>query len=287
MLEVTTPQLRPAGASDPHLVNLAVPLPTRDAYLQTSPEAAMKRLLAAYRQSIYQICAAFRGGETGTRHSVEFTMLEWYRCDILLEGLMDDMTQLLSNVIDALQDSYPQVMPVTAPVRVSYRQLFEQAFGVNPHQASAVTLAALCRNRALDHLADPAPADCLDALFATVIEPDLKAPTIVYDYPACQAALAECRTDAAGDQVAARFELYVSGVEIANAYQELRDKEELERRLALNNSRRMQLGLPVMSDDLELIEATAALPVCSGIALGLDRLAMVLLGRDQLADVIA
>lgn len=286
VLEVKTPLLREAGASDPHLVNLAVELSGREAYLQTSPEAAMKRLLAEHGRSIYQICSAFRGAESGRLHSIEFTMLEWYRCDMSLEALMDDLTRFLTDLIEALGDSYPLALTSVEPLRVSYRTIFEQAFDLNPHQATPGALAALCRHAGIRHLVDPVPADYLDALFATVIEPALTAPTIVYDYPVSQAALAESRPGEAGDRVAARFELYLSGIEIANAYQELRNGEELAKRLASNNSRRMRLGLPVMIDDLELIAATAGLPACSGIALGLDRLAMVLLGRDQLAEVI-
>lgn len=283
-MEVRTPVLGSAGVSDPHIENLTVNL-TPTGYLQSSPEYAMKDLIARHQQSIYQICPAFRGAESGSRHRIEFEMLEWYRVGYSLEALMDDVQSLMDHLTRQL--STESELPFRpGPIRkTSYRALFESTFGINPHGASLDQLLTLTGQGANEHLEDPTIDDCLDALFVESIEPGLSDAEIVFDFPASQAALAETRITEEGDHVAHRFELYLAGLEVANAYQELRDGDELARRLDGNNERRRQLGKPVILTDSSIQASTASLPVCAGIALGVDRLAMALTGVADIAQV--
>lgn len=286
-LEVTTPVLRPVGASDIHLNNLTVEQADGIGYLQTSPEYAMKILLAEYHQDIFQICPAFRGGESGDRHLTEFQMLEWYRCGLSLVGLMDDLEALVNGIVSDLEADFPLALPQRPFQRVTYRELFEQAFELNPHDAPLQALLRIAKRVGLDHLTvDTSVADCLDALFSTVIEPGLGAPTLVYEYPAFQSALAEVGQGEKGDIVSRRFELFAGGLELANAYQELTDAEELRARFDENNRQRSLANKPDIPADETLIEATARMPACSGIALGMDRLGMALLGEREIRAVI-
>ena len=312
--EVTTPTLGHYGASDPNLINLTVTDAPANIggddtqggryYLQTSPEYAMKRLLAQHRQSIFQICAAYRGGESGERHRPEFQMLEWYRCGFGLAALMDDVSNLLRFCADRIQQHQPDqdslfnYLAEGCPERVEYQTLFRAAFGLNPHTATVRELAALATAQGVGHLPDvathadqrhgsrpPAAADYLDALFALVIEPELRAPTIVYDFPACQAALARIHHNSAGDRVSARFELYALGMELANAYDELNDAAELRRRFAANNQIRRARGLPEVPDDDDLLAVISHMPDCAGVALGIDRLLMTFAGANSIKAV--
>ena len=287
LLEVMTPVLGRYGTSEPHLDNIEVP---GRGFLQTSPEYAMKKLLAAGHTSMYQICPAFRGGETGRRHRQEFVMLEWYRCGYDLQGLADDLVRLINHIIESLCMHHDLRLAPVEPLRVSYRDLFTRACGINPHEASIEALVAVAREFAdetsLAHLtADALLPDYLDALFSARIEPGLQDATLVYDYPACQAALAEIHRTPDGDLTADRFELFIGGMEIANAYQELRDPAVLEARFEENNRRRAAIGRPLIEDDVELLASLPALPPCAGIALGLDRLAMLLTGAADIDEV--
>ena len=283
LIEVSTPVLRRFGASDPHLDSFSV---AGAGYLQTSPEHAMKCLLAEYQHSLFQICPAFRAGESGSRHRPEFLMLEWYQCDFSLDALMDDVGALLAFLDQQLTVSAETGIGRSAPERVSYRALFEQHFACNPHQISTEKLHRLATKNALaGHLdASATRADCLDALFAGSIEPTLTQPTIVFEFPACQAALATIETTAEGDTVSARFELYASGVELANAYQELADAEELAARIEQDNRIRRAMGKVQMEADQELLAVVGQMPRCAGIALGVDRLMMVMLNRESIVS---
>ncbi len=288
--EVTTPTLGLYGVTDPNLKNLILDLSGSPRYLQTSPEYAMKRLVAAGSGSIYQICPAYRGGEKGHQHRTEFTMLEWYRLGYSLNDLMADVEALIQSLPDPLKHS---LLPFE---RVSYRDLFVQKFGINPHQAVDKELAALAKSLDIDYQHIPgfdeadfdgqgSRADYFDLLFSMVIEPALVNPTFVYDYPSCQVALARLENEK-GDLVARRFELFISGVELANGYLELGDPGELEARMVVNNQQRRNRGLTEIELDQELLAALPDMPTCSGVAMGIDRLLMVLLGKQNLADVL-
>jgi len=282
VLEVTTATLRLTGASETHLENIEV---GQQGYLQTSPEYAMKCLIAEHRLSIFQICPAYRGGEIGRRHRVEFQMLEWYRCDYSLYELMDDLQTFLKHVSEQMTEY--SIQPIGRTVdRYSYREIFEKYLQVNPHSLEFEELAELVAPGITAHLNERSTlGDYLDAVFTDAIEPQLLAPTIVYDFPACQAALAETKRLSTGDLVSDRFELYVGGVEIANAYQELRDGQELTRRFAKNNKQRQLNSKPIIEDDMELLAVIDDLPKCAGLALGIDRLTMVLRGIEDIAGV--
>lgn len=284
VLEVETPLLCSATATDLHLASftvndLSAPVGA-EKYLQTSPEFAMKRLLAAGSGPVYQLGKAFRAGDLGARHNPEFTMLEWYRPGFSLAQLMDETEALLALVLGSPRCE-----------RTTYRALFEQRFAVNPHAADTDSLRALAARET--SIADTAGLDgpaCLDLLFAMAIEPQLghERPLFVFDFPAAQAALAQVRVNADGDGVAARCEVYVRGMELANGYDELRDAAEQQRRFAADNDARHERGLTRVLPDGKFLAALAhGLPPCAGIALGVDRLLMLRTGAKSLDEVLA
>lgn len=276
VLEVDTPLLCRSTATDLHLASIAA----GDRWLQTSPEFALKRLLAAGSGPVYQLGKAFRAGDRGRRHNPEFTLLEWYRPGWSLPQLMDEVAALLQATLGA-----------PACTRTTYRALFEARYGLNPHAAPLATLQALVAGETSfgDAATLDAPA-CLDLLFASGIEPGLgrDAPQFVLDFPAAQAALAQLYTTADGDNVAARCEVYVQGMELANGYAELTDAAEQRCRFVADNALRVARGLPAMPVDERLLAALAhGLPPCSGIALGVDRLLMLKLGAGDIDAVLA
>ncbi|MFB6348248.1 EF-P lysine aminoacylase EpmA [Moraxella sp. ZJ142] len=278
VLEVTTPILSHAGNTDVYIESVAANFHDQGklttGYLHTSPEFAMKRLLASYRVPIYQICQVFRDNEKGRRHNVEFTMLEWYRPDFDLDELADELAALLTAVTG-------QTVKLC---QLSYADAFVKYAGIHPFSADvdALRQCAIAHGIRLDMGSDV--QSWLDLLFSHLVEPKLgfEMPTLIVDYPPATAALAKMSIDADGHQVARRFELYMHGYEIANAYDELADAKELRARFIADNQARQQLGLPTMPIDTHLLAACDDLPACSGIALGVDRLFMVL---NQLNDI--
>ncbi len=283
VLEVETPVLCNATVTDLHLHTLSTEAeipglgaPTR-LHLQTSPEFAMKRLLAAGTGPIYQLCKAFRDQEAGRLHNPEFTILEWYRPGWDHHHLMDEVEDLLTVVLG------------TAPAeRRSYGELFLTELGVDPHRDDVETL----RRQALDHgLEDVGGLDregWLSLLMTHHLEAGLgvERPTFLFDYPADQAALARIRHD--DPPVGERFEVYVRGVELANGYHELTDSGEQRRRFEQDLEIRRSRGLPAPPIDHRLIDALDhGMPACAGIALGVDRLVMLAAGAFDLKDVIA
>lgn len=286
VLEVETPVLSAAGSVDPHLDIFSTDYRTpgvpaaRTRYLQTSPEFAMKRLLAAGSGPIFQITKAFRNGEVGRQHNPEFTMLEWYRPGYDHHALMNEVDALLQRVLGT---------PPSA--RHAYGELFESCVGINPHGASAEELRA--RAFKLDIHTSMAIGDEVDTwlqlLWTHVVESHLvrRGGTLfVTDYPASQAMLARVRPGPPA--VAERFELYVNGVELANGFHELTDGGEQRRRFDEDCKRREALEMPPMPIDEYLLAAlNHGLPDCSGVALGVDRLLMLSIGASEIADVLA
>lgn len=274
VLEVDTPLMYPAPASDPYLKAFEVQYQGQVHYLQTSPEYAMKRLLAAGSGPIYQICKAFRDEEAGKIHSPEFTMLEWYRPGFSEQDLIDE--------VDALMQLVCQCKPLEV---ISYRACFEKQLGINPHPSNKTELRALCAVNGIDLVADDSlnRDDYLMLLFSHCIEPKLgeDRPVIVTDFPCTQGALAKSKT-VGNEKVAARFELYYKGIELANAYDEQNDPTLLRAQFEKDLSERQRLGLPLVPLDEDLIESTSKMPSGCGIALGLDRLMMLTLGQDQI-----
>ncbi|BBL59372.1 EF-P lysine aminoacylase EpmA [Methylomonas koyamae] len=288
VLEVETPLLCRTTGTDPQLnffSSVYLAPPTRQTlFLQTSPEFAMKRLLAAGSGSIYQICKAFRNGEAGRFHNPEFTILEWYRVGFDLQQLMAEVAELVRSLLAA------DGLPLPA-IQISYRQLFLDSVGLDPlvfqHETYAAYAAghgiaeaiALCGN---DH------ALWLDFIFSHRVQPAMAAGTLylVYGYPAIQSSLARNRSD--DPRVSERFEVFVNGVELGNGFFELADPDEQERRFDREIAYRDRNGLPAVAKDRYLLEALASgLPDCSGVALGLDRLLMLATGSESIAEVLA
>ena len=280
VMEVETPLLGTSTVTDVHLQSFEVR--THDPlqlplFLQTSPEYAMKRLLAAGSGPIYQIAKAFRSGERSRLHNPEFTLIEWYRPGFSLADLMDEVEQFIMRLLCR------QKIP-----RYSYRELFRKHLNLDPH---TITLQELQRHS--DELIDVRGADLeatdyLQLLMDQKIEPRLPDNCFVYEYPEAQAALSVVAPDADGVPVAQRFELYVDGMELANGYFELTDAAEQRARFEGDLARRQQLGLPAVPVDEELLAALkVGLPSCAGVALGLDRLLMVLGQNRDICDVIS
>ncbi len=281
VLEVDTPLLCSSGVTDPSIEPLTVEQGaslSAARYLQSSPEYAMKRLLAAGSGSIYQIAKAFRDGEVGPRHNPEFTLLEWYRLGYDHHQLMAEVAELICSCLGERQVQ-----------KFSYRELFVHFLKLDPFAAGIDQLRETARAH-VDLSFDSDDRDLwLDLLMSHVVEPRLAAYSLcfVYDYPASQAALSRVVVRN-GVDVGQRFELYVDGIEIGNGYCELTDVQEQARRFSADNEKREQLGLTEKPVDTRLLAAMqCGLPQCSGVAIGVDRLLMCLSGSTDIRGVLA
>ncbi|WP_105102365.1 EF-P lysine aminoacylase EpmA [Microbulbifer pacificus] len=278
VLEMDVPILSRRATSDPHIDSIAANCSGEPAYMATSPEFGLKRLVAAGIGDCYYLGKAFRNGEAGGRHNPEFSMLEWYRVGWDDHRLMIEVGELLSWVL-----KIPQVHSY------SYRALFLQHVGVDPHRAPFEELREAVA-RVLELSFEPAGRDeCLDLLMSHHIEPIMgDGITLVYDFPATQAALARVEEDELGVPVARRFEAYVKGMELANGYWELTDAPEQQRRFEADHRYREDSGKPVYPYEERLVQALeSGLPDCAGVALGFDRLLMLASGASRIDEVIA
>lgn len=280
--EVETPLLSHAIGTDPNLHPVTAnyqpypQAPVDTLYLQTSPEFAMKRLLAAGSGPIYQLCKAVRNGESGTRHNPEFTMLEWYRPGFTLAQLMDEVEALVVAVLGPRSFT-----------RLTYHELFQQQLGIDPHAISDSGLQALVATHVDLHQAETHRDTLLELLYNQVIEPALQEPVFIHEYPATQAALARITQDAQGRAVALRFELVIGGMEIANGYDELADAAEQQKRFSADQALRRTRGLPEFPVDTRLLAALQhGMPACAGVALGVDRLLMLQCGARDISAVL-
>ena len=283
VLEVETPALSIAGCTDPNLEPLttrAGGLGDRGLYLATSPEHAMKRLLAAGSGDIYQLCRVFRDGELGRWHQPEFMLLEWYRVGWDDKALVTEVEDLLRSLLEPHR-------PRTSTTRLSYRQAFRRYLDIDPGEDSG----ALAHRLANLGIAVPRDLDhdgLLDLALSTAIAPafDPDSITFICDYPASQAALARLRTTT--PPVAARFEAFSGGLELANGYAELTDSNEQRSRFEAEQRKRRDSGLPVPPVDEDLLAALAhGLPACAGVAVGVDRLVALAAGLDNVADTMS
>lgn len=277
VLEVETPLISMSGNTDPEIQSIRT---GEGGYLRTSPEFALKRLLAAGSGDIYELGRVFRGGEAGRTHNPEFTMLEWYRSGFSHHRLMDEVTDLVRRCGRGKFDHWPVQ-------KLSYRQLFLHYAGLDPNDADANALAACAQQNGIDEL-ELSRRQWLDLLLSVVIQPALPEHclTYVHDFPADQAALARVRQDS--PPAAERFELYLGRTELANGYQELTDANEQARRFEADNRRRESRGQPVYQADHNLVQALAhGLPECAGVALGVDRLLMAVTGAASITEVLA
>ncbi len=248
-------------------------------WLQTSPEFAMKRLVAAGAKAIYQITHAFRSGEMGRLHNPEFTMLEWYR----IGDTQDSAMRLLGELaITLLNRSSFQC--------ITYQAAFEKHTGLNPHNTTPVQLKQTAKQHGIDIRSFQEETDLdfwRNLLLTQVVEPHLGTdqPIIVYDWPASQAALAIVRQGY--PPLAERFELFVNGIELANGYHELRDPTELRTRNEKINQLRQRDGQTSLPAESRLLAAMeSGLPACCGVALGVDRLVMLALKKTSLREVM-
>lgn len=285
VMEVETPCLSHHTVTDQHLVSFATELvgpgfaKGKAMYLQTSPEYAMKRLLAANSGCIFQLSKAFRNEEVGRFHNPEFTMLEWYRVGFDHFALMDEIDALMQLILGSGKAK-----------RMSYQQAFLTYLDCDPLEVSDSELEALMLTCGFADIVeiDKDRDTWLQLLFSTQIEPEigLDEPCFIYHYPASQAALAKISQQDA--RVAERFELYYRGIELANGFHELTDANEQLQRFKGDNVKRERLGLVQNNIDPHFLAAlNAGLPNCAGVALGIDRLLMLALEKQSLAEVIS
>jgi elongation factor P--(R)-beta-lysine ligase len=283
VLEVDTPALVRHAVTDVHIHSAVVQLSGHSAplYLHTSPEYAMKRLLAAGSGDIYQIAHVFRADEVSRLHNAEFTLVEWYRCGFSMQQLIQEVAGLVHRLLDLpAAHSYDCI---------SYAEAFGRSLAVDPLQVSDTALRTVATRHAMDAaLAERCTRDeLLDWLMGTRVGPELGHERLcfVHRYPASQAALA--RLDPHDERVALRFELYCRGVELANGFEELSDANEQRLRFDQDLTERSRRGLPALDVDDDLLAALAAgLPAVSGVALGFDRVLMLRCGARTIGEVL-
>ena len=275
VLEVETPMLGAASVTDPYIESLQ----TGDAYLQTSPEYFMKRLLVGGSGDIYQLGKVFRKEEIGRFHHTEFSLLEWYRLGFDQWDLMAELADLIEQLLGFSHFDY-----------LSYQNLFQEYLGIDPHSASLEDLRFEAKQHINIEMPRASKDDWLNLLLSHLIEPELKkrGPVFVYGYPTSQAVLAATSTDESGNCVAERFELYIHGIELANGFHELTDAKQQRLRFEQDNQLRLQMGLRPVAIDENLIAALeVGLPPCSGVAVGVDRLLMLKLGSSAIDEVLS
>jgi len=277
VMEVESPLISMAGNTDPQIQSIRT---GEGGYLRTSPEFALKRLLASGSGDIYELGRVFRGGEAGRTHNPEFTMLEWYRSGYSHHRLMDEVADLVRRCGRGKFEHWPVR-------KLSYRQLFLHYAGLDPFDADEHAFSERAQQHGIDDL-QLNRRQWLDLLLSVVIQPALPEHclTFVHDFPADQAALARVRQDE--PPVAERFELYLGRTELANGYRELTDAAEQARRFEADNRRRELRGEPVYQVDQHLIRALEhGLPECAGAALGVARLLMAIVGAASISEVLA
>ena len=281
VLEVETPLACAHTVTEPNIESFSFPVGDAQRYLQTSPEYAMKRLLAAGAPDIFQICKSFRVGEQGAVHNPEFTMIEWYRRGYSLKQIMQETVDL---IVALLSEN-------NAPINVeyiSYRDLTEKALGVSLDLLAEDAIKDLAVDNGLVLRSDMSLQQCIDFLFSHKIEPAMceQSITVVFHYPAAQAALSKLNDN--DNSVAERFEVFYQGIELANGYVELLDPEQQLQRFVHDQQIRKQRNSVEVEIDQRLIAAQRhGLPECAGVAVGFDRVMMLVLGASSLSEVIS
>jgi lysyl-tRNA synthetase class 2 len=264
-LEVETPHRIPANAPEPHITAVA----SGACALHTSPELAMKRMLAAGYEQLFQICRVWREGERGQFHLPEFTMLEWYRTGIDYHALMNECMELLFVLVpEGKLCRAGRTIDLTMPwQKLTVAEAFTRYASVDLNQALA--------------------SDGFEEILTSEVEPHLgkEKPTFLIEYPSSLAALA--RTKAGEPQVAERFELYIDGLELANAFSELTDAKEQRRRFEEDEELRRTAGKTPYPLPEKFLAELATMPEAAGIALGLDRLIMLITEAKKIDDVVA
>lgn len=289
-MEVETPLLGACTVTDPalHAFKTSFHLPGQKIgqplFLQTSPEFAMKRLLAAGSGSIYQICKAFRNEESGRHHNPEFTLLEWYREGFTLDDLISEVESLVAEI-------KPEDFALHPPERLSYVEAFSAHLGIHPIDATLDELAEIAVSRNILEATALCGGDrsiWLDLLFSYFVQPFLGHGrlTSVYHYPAFMPSLA--RTCPDDESFVERVEIFLSGMELGNGFHELTNAGEQSARFQRDRQQRKAQGLPMPDMDERLLAALRhGFPDCSGMAVGLDRLLMAFTRRQSLPEVLA
>ena len=285
VLEVDTPVLSHGTVTDVFIDGFSTNFAYSDSgdnetlYLQTSPEFALKRLLASYQTSIYQLSKVFRHEGFGRLHNPEFTMLEWYRVGLDHHDLMDEISALLKALIGAQQTE-----------RMTYQQAFQKHLNLDPLSDSTQRIAQVFNDCNID-LSDEYPIDhdgMLQLLFSYEIEPRIgqQYPCFIYDYPASQSSLAKINRD--DPRVADRFELHFKGTELANGFHELQDAAEQRKRFEHDNRLRRTFRFEEKPLDERFLGALeAGIPACAGVAMGIDRILMLKHGYTHIEQVLA
>lgn len=281
VLEVETPALSHSASSEVHLQSMQVmakDMPT--AYLHTSPELFMKRLLAAGSGDIYQICKVFRAGEQGSCHNPEFTLLEWYRVGYDMQVLMQEVSELLTMLL-------PKVI-TQAPMYLSYSEAFMEFAQVDPFDSDADKLQQVFKQTTQQDVAGLNRQDWLDLILSVIVQPRLPKDRLVFitRFPAEQASLARLAKD--DPSFACRFEVFANGLELANGFEELTDFNEQHTRIEAEQAKRQAEGLPCLPVDENFLAALQhGLPACSGVAMGIDRVIMLATQQNKIADVVS
>ncbi|MDH5425202.1 MAG: EF-P lysine aminoacylase EpmA [Gammaproteobacteria bacterium] len=283
VLEVDTPSISAAAVTDRHIESFATTMQAQMFYLHTSPEYPMKRLLASAYPSIYQICKVYRREEQSIYHNPEFSMLEWYRLGFDYKQLMQEVSTLLA-MLSAESLLKTQIQTV------SYQQAFLQTVDIDPLNTSVENCRACCSRLQIEipqGMAGDNLDEWLDWILTQAVAPAFNKNgfTVLYDYPASQCALASISADG---RVAERFEIFYGELELANGFNELTDGAEQRKRFESDNKKRQLAGLDAMPVDENFLQALeAGFPKCAGVAIGLDRLLMVLTGKSTISEVLA
>jgi lysyl-tRNA synthetase class 2 len=285
VVEVETPILSEGGNTEPNIDSFSTTFSghagagSRERWMRTSPEHAMKRLLALDVGDCYELGRVFRNGEVGRRHNPEFTMLEWYRVGW-------DHRRLIAETVDLVRGALGLVGREARVVDCTYRDLFRVELGVDPLSDPIDALRKPLAKVRIDD-AGLSRDDWLDLLLTHKLQPEFPRDriTVIRDFPATQSALARIRDD--DPPVAERFEAFLGPYELANGYHELTDATEQRARFERDNARRRARGQREMPIDERLLASLAEMPACAGVALGIERLLMCLANTDDIADVIA
>jgi lysyl-tRNA synthetase class 2 len=284
--EVETPNIVALPGQEPYLYPIGLYVcneknKKHKAYLHTSPEYTMKKMLASGFTNIFSICKCFRNNESfGGNHNPEFTMLEWYRVNTDFYKIMDDVEDLFKYISKDIKSFEFKKFK-----RIHMRDLWKEYVGVNlDNYLEREKMFELCKAKNYNPETDESYEDLFYRIFLNKIEPKLIEPTIVHHYPALMSALAKLSSK--DTNYAERFEVYINGIELANAFSELTSKEEQLKRLKEEQELRTKLGKEVYDIDMDFVESLEFMPECAGIALGIDRFVQILLGCQNIDGVL-
>lgn len=285
IMEVETPILSRSTVTDVHLTSFKTDFLSFDRikklklWLVTSPEYHMKRLLAAKSGPIYQICHCFRNEELGRYHNPEFTILEWYQPFCSMKNFIKEIDEFLQIILNCHKSD-----------KISYQDIFIKFLNIDPLNTNLLELRKISKKLKLDHLTDFEDDlnKLIQLLFTLKIEPRLgkKRPLFVYHFPAEQACLAAINSK--DSRISERFEFFFKGIELGNGFYELTSFSEQKRRFIEDNKKRLSINIPTQKIDCFFLQAlSSGLPRCSGVAIGLDRLIMLILNEKSISKIMS